>query len=178
MQVAKKPTDASERESSDLIWLSYHQSLRSSRRSFDPLTVVSHTHRIQYDVSKHFASLKSVRLVFPGRGRQKGLARHLSGRLHHRQRKSCIRPFRQPPTASRRPLPSCTARPDMPRSSALPEAVTPVTDLVAPPAPSPIIAKLRTDWRWAAISQFIWTFSDAFNLPDWDIEVCPTFALL
>ena len=39
-----------------------------------------------------------------------------------------------------------------------------------PPPPSPLILKLRQDWRWAAISQFLWTFSDAFGLLDWDIE--------
>ncbi|WVQ96981.1 hypothetical protein IAU59_004090 [Kwoniella sp. CBS 9459] len=52
----------------------------------------------------------------------------------------------------------------------IPAAVAPVEQLIAPPPPSPIVQTLRKDWRWAAISQFIWTFSDAFGLVDWDIE--------
>lgn len=49
-------------------------------------------------------------------------------------------------------------------------AVAPVA-VLAPPTVSPLVQKLRTDWRWAGISQFLWTFSDAFGLVDWDIEV-------
>ncbi|WWC68318.1 uncharacterized protein I206_102243 [Kwoniella pini CBS 10737] len=58
----------------------------------------------------------------------------------------------------------------MPRKLPPPQAVAPVATLLPPPPPSPIIQTLRKDWRWAAISQFIWTFSDAFGLVDWDIE--------
>ncbi|WWC60648.1 uncharacterized protein I303_103222 [Kwoniella dejecticola CBS 10117] len=58
----------------------------------------------------------------------------------------------------------------MPRKLPPPQAVAPVATLLPPPPPSPIIQTLRKDWRWAAISQFMWTFSDAFGLVDWDIE--------
>ncbi|WVF70980.1 hypothetical protein IAT40_005776 [Kwoniella sp. CBS 6097] len=60
----------------------------------------------------------------------------------------------------------------MPRKAPIliPTAVAPVEQLIPPPPPSPIVQTLRKDWRWAAISQFIWTFSDAFGLVDWDIE--------
>ncbi|WVR05567.1 hypothetical protein IAU60_002586 [Kwoniella sp. DSM 27419] len=58
----------------------------------------------------------------------------------------------------------------MPRRNPVPIAVAPIQNLVPPPAPSPIVQALRKDWRWAAISQFVWTFSDAFGLIDWDIE--------
>ncbi len=41
-----------------------------------------------------------------------------------------------------------------------------------PPAPpSEAVAQLRRDYRWAAISQFLFTFGEAFGLVDWDIEV-------
>ncbi|KAI9634429.1 uncharacterized protein MKK02DRAFT_7781, partial [Dioszegia hungarica] len=46
----------------------------------------------------------------------------------------------------------------------------PLATPLPPPPPSPLVQRLRTDWRWAGISQFIWTFSDAFGLLDWDIE--------
>ncbi|AAW42093.1 hypothetical protein CNBC6970 [Cryptococcus deneoformans B-3501A] len=59
----------------------------------------------------------------------------------------------------------------MPRKALPPVAVAPVDALRPPPPPSPIVQTLRKDWRWAAISQFIATFSDAFGLLDWDIEV-------
>lgn len=55
----------------------------------------------------------------------------------------------------------------------MPRKVLPPT-VVAPgpaPPPSPLVQKLRQDWRWAGISQFIWTFADAFGLVEWDIEV-------
>ncbi|WVQ65253.1 uncharacterized protein L199_003426 [Kwoniella botswanensis] len=58
----------------------------------------------------------------------------------------------------------------MPRKLPPPSAVAPIETLLPPLPPSPIIQTLRKDWRWAAISQFIWTFSDAFGLVDWDIE--------
>ncbi|WVW80486.1 hypothetical protein I302_102469 [Kwoniella bestiolae CBS 10118] len=58
----------------------------------------------------------------------------------------------------------------MPRKLPPPAAVAPIETLLPPLPPSPIIQTLRKDWRWAAISQFIWTFSDAFGLVDWDIE--------
>ncbi|WVQ85710.1 hypothetical protein IAT38_007876 [Cryptococcus sp. DSM 104549] len=58
----------------------------------------------------------------------------------------------------------------MPRKLPPPKAVASVDTLLPPPPPSPIILALRKDWRWAAISQFVWTFSDAFGLVDWDIE--------
>ncbi|WWC88197.1 uncharacterized protein L201_003102 [Kwoniella dendrophila CBS 6074] len=58
----------------------------------------------------------------------------------------------------------------MPRKLPLPLAVAPIDQLLPPLPPSPIIQLLRKDWRWASISQFIWTFSDAFGLVDWDIE--------
>ncbi|WRT66001.1 uncharacterized protein IL334_002952 [Kwoniella shivajii] len=58
----------------------------------------------------------------------------------------------------------------MPRKNPIPLAVAPVEALLPPVPPSPIIQTLRKDWRWAAISQFVWTFSDAFGLVDWDIE--------
>ncbi|RSH88163.1 uncharacterized protein EHS24_000691 [Apiotrichum porosum] len=54
----------------------------------------------------------------------------------------------------------------------MPRKVLPPT-VVAPgpaPPPSPLVQKLRQDWRWAGISQFIWTFADAFGLVEWDIE--------
>lgn len=57
----------------------------------------------------------------------------------------------------------------MPRRNP-PEVITDVATLAPPPLPSPIVQKLRQDWRWAGISQFLWTFSDAFGLIDWDIE--------
>lgn len=47
----------------------------------------------------------------------------------------------------------------------------PLATPIPPTPPSPLVQRLRTDWRWAGISQFIWTFSDAFGLLDWDIEV-------
>ena len=59
----------------------------------------------------------------------------------------------------------------MPRRFYLPEPVAAANPSTAPPQLSPIVQKLRTDWRWAAISQFLWTFSDAFGFVDWDIEV-------
>lgn len=40
-----------------------------------------------------------------------------------------------------------------------------------PPPPSQAVAQLRRDYRWAAISQFLFTFGEAFGLIDWDIEV-------
>ncbi|WOO85751.1 Reticulocyte-binding protein 2 a [Vanrija pseudolonga] len=52
----------------------------------------------------------------------------------------------------------------MPRK--LPQVVT----SLPPPPPSPLVTKLRQDWRWAGISQFMWTFADAFGIVDWDIE--------
>ncbi|WVQ71316.1 hypothetical protein IAR50_000844 [Cryptococcus sp. DSM 104548] len=58
----------------------------------------------------------------------------------------------------------------MPRKAPPAIAVAPVDTLIPPPPPSPIIQSLRKNWRWAAISQFIYTFSDAFGLLDWDIE--------
>ncbi|KAK8865602.1 hypothetical protein IAR55_000746 [Kwoniella newhampshirensis] len=58
----------------------------------------------------------------------------------------------------------------MPRKLPPPAAVAPIEALSPPSPPSPIIQTLRKDWRWAAISQFMWTFSDAFGLVDWDIE--------
>ncbi|WWD18222.1 hypothetical protein CI109_102672 [Kwoniella shandongensis] len=58
----------------------------------------------------------------------------------------------------------------MPRKLPPPAAVAPIEALHPPPPPSPIVQVLRKDWRWAAISQFMWTFSDAFGLVDWDIE--------
>lgn len=57
------------------------------------------------------------------------------------------------------------------RSLPVAAAIAPVETLTAPPPLSPLIQRLRTDWRWAGISQFVWTFSDAFGLLDWDIEV-------
>ena len=39
------------------------------------------------------------------------------------------------------------------------------------PSLSPIVKALRTDWRWASISQFINMFSDAFGLLGFDIGV-------
>ncbi|ORX35450.1 hypothetical protein BD324DRAFT_652578 [Kockovaella imperatae] len=58
----------------------------------------------------------------------------------------------------------------MPRRVVPPEEAAVLNPTAPPPPPSPIVQKLRTDWRWAAISQFLWTFSDAFGLVDWDIE--------
>ncbi|ODO12102.1 hypothetical protein I350_00888 [Cryptococcus amylolentus CBS 6273] len=58
----------------------------------------------------------------------------------------------------------------MPRRAPPAIAVAPVNTLLPPPLPSPIIQSLRKDWRWAAISQFVYTFSDAFGLLDWEIE--------
>lgn len=58
----------------------------------------------------------------------------------------------------------------MPKKAQPKEATAPLATLVQPPSPSPLIQKLRQDWRWAGISQFLWTFSDAFGLVDWDIE--------
>ncbi|KAK4683745.1 hypothetical protein P7C73_g6483, partial [Tremellales sp. Uapishka_1] len=58
----------------------------------------------------------------------------------------------------------------MPRKLPPPIAVAPITSLAAPLPPSPLIQRLRKDWRWAAISQFLYMFSDAFGLVDWDIE--------
>lgn len=59
----------------------------------------------------------------------------------------------------------------MPRRAPPPVAVAPVNTLLPPPPPSPLVQKLRQDYRWASISQFCWTFSDAFGLVDWDIDV-------
>lgn len=59
----------------------------------------------------------------------------------------------------------------MPKKALPAIAVAPIDVLTAPSPPSPLIQKLRTDWRWAAISQFVWMFSDAFGLVDWDIQV-------
>ncbi|EIW72895.1 hypothetical protein TREMEDRAFT_59057 [Tremella mesenterica DSM 1558] len=59
----------------------------------------------------------------------------------------------------------------MPRKAPPKEAVAPIDQLTPPSPPSPIVHKLRQDWRWAGISQFLWTFSDAFGLLDWDIEI-------
>lgn len=55
----------------------------------------------------------------------------------------------------------------------MPRKVVPSTveGPVPPPPPSPVVQRLRQDWRWAGISQFINTFSDAFGLSDWEIEV-------
>ncbi|ORY23948.1 hypothetical protein BCR39DRAFT_548463 [Naematelia encephala] len=58
----------------------------------------------------------------------------------------------------------------MPRKVPPPAAVAPIATLSAPPPISPLIQRLRTDWRWAGISQFIWMFSDAFGLVEWDID--------
>ena len=58
----------------------------------------------------------------------------------------------------------------MPRKNPPEVAVVDVTKLLPPPPPSPIVQTLRKDWRWAGISQFLFTFSDAFGLVDWDIE--------
>ncbi|WVO13042.1 hypothetical protein L204_100651 [Cryptococcus depauperatus] len=53
----------------------------------------------------------------------------------------------------------------------MPRAVLPLAETQASvDAPSPIVQALRRDWRWAAVSQFILTFSDAFGLWDWDIQ--------
>ncbi|EJT48270.1 hypothetical protein A1Q2_06428 [Trichosporon asahii var. asahii CBS 8904] len=54
----------------------------------------------------------------------------------------------------------------------MPRKVVPSTveGPVPPPPPSPVVQRLRQDWRWAGISQFINTFSDAFGLSDWEIE--------
>ncbi|GMK58207.1 hypothetical protein CspeluHIS016_0502390 [Cutaneotrichosporon spelunceum] len=54
----------------------------------------------------------------------------------------------------------------MPRRGVPPAVASPL----APALPSPIVQRLRQDWRWAGISQFVWTFSEAFGLVDWDIE--------
>ncbi|BEI82391.1 hypothetical protein CcaverHIS002_0302590 [Cutaneotrichosporon cavernicola] len=54
----------------------------------------------------------------------------------------------------------------MPRRGVPPVVAAPL----APAPPSPIVQRLRQDWRWAGISQFVWTFSDGFGLIDWDIE--------
>ncbi|CAK9783526.1 hypothetical protein CC85DRAFT_194526 [Cutaneotrichosporon oleaginosum] len=54
----------------------------------------------------------------------------------------------------------------MPRRGVQPAVAAPLP----PPPPSPNVQRLRQDWRWAGISQFVWTFSDAFGLVDWDIE--------
>jgi hypothetical protein len=59
----------------------------------------------------------------------------------------------------------------MPRRALPPTAVAAIDTLLPPPPPSPLIQKLRQDYRWASISQFCWTFSDAFGLVDWDIDV-------
>lgn len=49
----------------------------------------------------------------------------------------------------------------------------PALSAPSPPLPpSPLVQALRRDWRWAGISQFVYCFSDAFGLVDWDIEVC------
>jgi hypothetical protein len=55
-----------------------------------------------------------------------------------------------------------------PRSSS---AIAELPPAVQPPPPSPIVSRLRQDYRWAAISQFLWTFGEAFGLLGWDIEV-------
>lgn len=36
---------------------------------------------------------------------------------------------------------------------------------------SPSIELLRRDWRWASISQFLFTFGQAAGLSTWDIDV-------
>ncbi|KAL1405212.1 hypothetical protein Q8F55_008837 [Vanrija albida] len=52
----------------------------------------------------------------------------------------------------------------------MPRKLPPVVASLPPPPTSPLVTKLRQDWRWAGISQFIWTFADAFGIVDWDIE--------
>lgn len=61
--------------------------------------------------------------------------------------------------------------PTMPKRAVPAAVVAPITALQPPPPSSPLIQRLRTDWRWAGISQFLWMFSDAFGFVDWDIEV-------
>jgi hypothetical protein len=58
----------------------------------------------------------------------------------------------------------------MPRKNPPEAAVIDIDKLLPPPPPSPIVQALRKDWRWAGISQFLFTFSDAFGLVDWDID--------
>ncbi|KAL7423616.1 hypothetical protein Q5752_001197 [Cryptotrichosporon argae] len=59
----------------------------------------------------------------------------------------------------------------MPRKSAASAITAPSGGApVAPAPPSPLVAALRRDWRWAAISQFTFTFADAFGRVDWDVE--------
>lgn len=83
----------------------------------------------------------------------------------------------QPPlAASLVPTIVYSRPPSTSRLRLMPRKVVPsaVTAPVPPPPPSPIIQRLRQDWRWAGVSQFIHTFSDAFGLSDWGIEVsCP-----
>lgn len=59
----------------------------------------------------------------------------------------------------------------MPKRALPAIAVAPVDTLVPPPPPSPLVQKLRQDYRWAAISEFCFTFSDAFGSLNLDIEV-------
>jgi hypothetical protein len=65
----------------------------------------------------------------------------------------------------------------MPRQTSKAKESTPqMKDKALPPATpnpplSPLIQSLRRDWRWASISQFLWTFGQAAGLSSWDIEV-------
>jgi hypothetical protein len=66
----------------------------------------------------------------------------------------------------------------MPRTTTKVKPVTPhsspFADLplaIQPLPPSEIVASLRRDYRWAAISQFLWTFGEGVGLIDWDIEM-------
>ncbi len=106
-----------------------------------------------------------------------------SSSLHHRSSHH-NRHIRLPPYSSslQRTKQTHQITSDRPRPHIMPKraipaaAVAPITALRPPPPPSLLIQRLRTDWRWAAISQFLWMFSDAFGFVDWDIEVgCPPF---
>ncbi|KAH8090830.1 hypothetical protein HD553DRAFT_17843 [Filobasidium floriforme] len=65
----------------------------------------------------------------------------------------------------------------MPRQTSKAKEFTPQTkDKALPPATpnpplSPLIQSLRRDWRWASISQFLWTFGQAAGLSSWDIDL-------
>ena len=65
----------------------------------------------------------------------------------------------------------------MPRRTTKDNSSTPQTlSKTLPPATpnpplSPLIQILRRDWRWASISQFLWTFGQAAGLSTWDIDV-------